>query len=122
MDDKLGGLASSPCGQLGVECLVGVVGEGGDDASVGFAVTGEVDITRVRWCVVGVDEVEVLGEAAPFGVTDGVGPAGYLGEVVFFSRLEDFLEVGLCRVGDEATCKVGSGDVAQACIILVVML
>lgn len=68
----------------------------------------------------GVDEVEVLGEAAPFGVTDGVGPAGYLGEVVFFSGLENFLQVGFCRVGDEVTGQVGSGDVAQACIMLAV--
>lgn len=79
VDDKLGGLSATPGGERRVQRLLGVVGQGGDDASIGFAIALEVDIARVRWAVVRVNEVEVLGEPAPFCVADGIGPRGYFG-------------------------------------------
>lgn len=93
--------------QARVERLAGVVGEGGDDAAVGLAVAAHVNAARGRGRVMGVDEVEVLGEAAPARVADGVGPGGDGGEVVGAGVAQELLEVRGGGVGDEAAGEVG---------------
>ena len=114
VDDELGGLGAQPVRQVRVERLGGVVSQGADDAAVGLAVAVEVDVAVVRRAVVGVDEVEVLGEAAPARVADGVGPAGDARQVVGLVAPEQLLEVRLGGVGDEVAGDVGGGDVSEA--------
>lgn len=113
VDDKLGGLRAAPGGQRAVDGLLGVVGQGRDDAAGALAVALEVYGARVRGRVVRVDKVKGAGEAAPFGVADRVGPAGDGREVVVVGALEEVLEMGLCGVGDEVAGNVGRGDMAQ---------
>lgn len=113
VDDELGGLGAQPGGQLRVERLLGVVGEGADDAARLLAVALVVDVARGGRVVVGVDEVERLGEAAPARVADRVGPGRDLGEVVGLVAAEELFEVGLSRVGDEVAREVGCRDVSE---------
>jgi hypothetical protein len=99
MDDELGGDGALPGRErpVGVEQARGVVVQGADDAPpVLFAVTLEVDAAVLRGVVLGVDEVEVGGEAAPFGVPDRVGPGGDAGEVVGCVVAQERLQVGCC--------------------------
>ena len=84
MDNELGSLSTAPGGQRVVRSLLRVVGQGVDDAARLLAVALEVDVARQRRVIVRIDEVECLGELTPFGVSDGVGPRGDLGEVVVF--------------------------------------
>lgn len=116
VDDELGGLGALRPGQVGVERLGGVVCQGADDAPVRLAVALEVDLAGMGRRVVGVDEVEVLGEAAPAGVADGVGPGGDGGKVVGIRRrsFEERAEVGGGGVGDEMRGEVRRRDVAEA--------
>lgn len=74
VDDELGGLSTAPGGQRVVKRLFRIVGQGADDAARPLAVALEVDVARQGRVIVGVDEVERLGEATPFGVSDGIGP------------------------------------------------
>lgn len=113
VDDKLGSLRTQPCRQLGIERLAGVVCQRADDAAILLAVALEVDVARLGRVVVGVDEVEVLGEAAPSRVADRVGPSGNVGEVFGFVAAQELLEVGLGRVGDKVAGEVGCCDVPK---------
>lgn len=115
--DKLGGLVALPERQAGLDRLLGVVCEGGDDAAVVLAVALKVDVALLGRAVVGVDEVERLCVPAPVGVADRVGPAGYLGDVVGALVVEQLLEVSFCRVGDEVAGEVGGGDVTKTCCV-----
>lgn len=101
-------------GQARVERLPRVVRQRGHDAARGLAVALEVDVARERRVVLGVDEVEGLGEAAPPRVADRVGPGGDVGEVVRRVVVEDVLEVCLGGVGDEVRGDVGGRDVPEA--------
>lgn len=101
MDYKLGSLGTAPWWQDRVKGLLGVVGQRGDDAARGFAVALQVDVARLGRVVVGVDEVKVLCEVAPFGVADGICPACNLGEVVGLVVAQELLQVRLGGVGDE---------------------
>lgn len=112
--DELGGQVPVAEREGRVERLEGVVGEGGDDAACVFAVARKVDVAGEGRVVFRVDEVEGLGEAAPLGVPDRVGPRGDVGEVVRRVVIEDVLEVGLGRVGDEVRREVGRRDVPEA--------
>lgn len=70
VNNKLGCLGTEPWRQHRVQRLLGVVGEGTDDAAGLLAVALEVNIAIVRGVVMSVDEVECLGEPTPFGVAD----------------------------------------------------
>lgn len=115
VDDELGGLGAQPDGHGGVEDLGGVVLDGGDDAALLLAVAVQVDGAAGRGRVLGVDEVEDACVVAPFGVADGVGPGGDVGEVVAGVVAEEALEVGLGLGLDEVAGYVGDGDVPEAC-------
>lgn len=115
VDDELGGLVPPPGPQSRIEQLRGVVLERAHDAAVGLAVALEVDAAIRGRAVLGVDEVEVLGEAAPFRVPDAVGPRGDAGEVVLGVVAQQRLEVGRRVLPDEITGDVGDGDVPQTC-------
>lgn len=113
VDDELGRLGAPPRRQRGIERLLGVVGQRGDDAARLLAVALKVDVARLGRVVVRVDEVERAREPAPFRVSDRIGPAGYLGHVVGLIAAQELLQVGLGRVGDEVAGNVGGRDVAE---------
>ena len=113
VDDKLGGLGAAPRGQRGVVDLLGVVGERRDDAAALLAVALQIHVARVRRLVVRVNKVKGAGKLAPFRVADGVGPAGYGGEVVIIGALEKLFEIGFSGVGDEVASNVSRGDVSK---------
>lgn len=115
VDDKLGRLRAAPGRQRRVVRLRRVVGQRRHDAAARLAVARQVHVARARRLVVRVDEVKRAGELAPFRVADGVGPAGDGREVVVVAALEEVLEVGLGRVGDEVAGNVGRGDVSKTC-------
>lgn len=118
VDDELGGDGALPGreGAVGVEQARGVVVQGADDAAaVFFAVALEVDAAVLGRRVLGVDEVEVGGEAAPFGVADRVGPGGDAGEVVGCVVAQERLEVGCGGGRDEVAGEVADRDVSEAC-------
>lgn len=93
-----------------------VVGQRADDAAalVLLAVALKVDAAVRGWVVLGVDEVEVLGEAAPFGVAHRVGPGRDAREVFGCVVAEQGLEVGGGGGRDEVAGEVGDADVAEA--------
>jgi hypothetical protein len=116
VDDKLGGLAAPPRRQVRVQQLVRVVLDGANDAAVGLAVARKVDAAVVRRRVLGVDEVEVLGEAPPPRVPDAVGPRRHARQVVLRVVAQQALEVvGRLRL-DKVAGDVGYRDVPQACV------
>lgn len=61
-----------------------------------------------------INEVERLGEATPFSVSDRVGPGGNLGQVIGVVVPQELFEMCLGGVGNEMTSKVGCGDVSKA--------
>lgn len=116
MNDKLGRLGAAPCRQRRVEGLLGVVGQGSDDAARPFAIALKVDVAGFGRVVMRIDEMERACESAPFCVSDRIGPAGYLGQVIGLTAAQELLQVGLRRVGDKVACNVGGRDVPQALI------
>ncbi len=115
MHDELGGYRALGGALPRVEQARGVVVQGADDAAaVLLAVAVEVDAAVGGRGVLGVDEVEVGGEAAPFGVPDRVGPGGDAGEVVGAVVVEEGLQEGGGFGGDEGAGDVGDADVAEA--------
>lgn len=117
VDDELGGLVPAPGPQFRIEQLRGVVLERAHDAAVGLAVALEVDAAVRGRAVLGVDEVEVLAEAAPSRVPDAVGPRGDAGEVVLGVVAQQGLEIRRRVLPDEIAGDVGDGDVAETCSI-----
>lgn len=110
---KLCGLSPPPVRQLWVKQLISVISQRADDAARLFAVALEVDVAVLGWAVVGVDEVEVLREAAPARVADGVGPSRHAGHVVVLIVLKQVLKEGFGRVRDEMASDEGGGNVPE---------
>jgi hypothetical protein len=117
MHDKLGRDGALRRVQARVEQARRVVGQRRDDAAalVLLAVALELDAAVRRRVVLGVDEVEVLGEAAPFCVAHRVGPGRDPGEVLARVVAEEGLEVGGGLGRDEVAGEVGDTDVSEAC-------
>lgn len=104
VDNEARGLVALPSRQLRVEEALRIVRQGRDDAAFGLAVPGEVDAAVRRGFVLGVDEVKGAREAAPAGVTDGVGPGGHFAEIIARLIAKEVLKERFGRVGDEVTC------------------
>lgn len=119
VDDELGGLAATPGVEVAVQQLLRVVLDRADDAAVLLAVALKVDAAVRRRRVLGVDEVEVLGEATPSRVPDAVGPRGDAGEIVLRVVAQEVLEVSSSLVLDKIAGEIGDGDVTQACGTLI---
>lgn len=113
VNNKLGRNIPVAPPQRGIERLLGIVRKRCDDAAGLLAIALEVDVARSGRVVLGVDEVEGFGEAAPAGVADGIGPGGDVGHVVGGFVVEEVFEVGFGGVGDEFGGEVGGGDVTQ---------
>lgn len=116
VNHKLGSLVPSPQGQAHVEHLIRVVLDDQHDAArLLLAVTLEIDAAGMGRGVVRVNEVEVLGEVAPFCVADCVGPGCDAGHIRGRGVAEEVLHVGLGRGGDEGCGDVGYCDVPETC-------
>lgn len=72
--DEFRRLGAQPRRQLVVQRLLGIVGQGADDAARLLAITIVVNVAVVGRAIVGVDEVKGAGEAAPFSVPYRVRP------------------------------------------------
>ena len=70
VDDKLGGLVPPPGVQVVVQELLRVVLDGADNTAVLLTVAVEIHAAVRGRGVLGIYEVEVLGETAPTGVAD----------------------------------------------------
>lgn len=92
----------------------GIVLQRRDDAAFALAVALHDHITAGRRIILGVDEVEGAGEAAPSRVPYVVCPGGHVGQVVGRVVPKKRLEVGGCPVVDKAAGDVGDRNVPKA--------
>jgi hypothetical protein len=115
VDDELGGLVAPPRVQAAVQQLGGVVLDRTHDASVLLAIPVKVDTAVGRRRVLGVDEVEVLGEAAPFRIADAVCPRRNASEVVLSIVPQQILEISRRVILDKVARDISNSDMAQTC-------
>jgi hypothetical protein len=122
MQNELRGLHAPPRREISRESLGSIVGESSDDAAIVLAVAFKVNVARVRWIIVSVDEVVVLGKASPFGVANRISPSGYLCQVVILIITQKLLEMSLRSVLDEVAGDEGSCNVAETLILSLALL
>jgi hypothetical protein len=113
MNDKLGSLRPPPRPQSRIEQLRCVVLKRADNATIGLAIPIEVDATICGRVILGVDEVEVLGEATPFGVSNAVCPGRDTREVVLCIVVQQLLEISRRVLLDEVAGDVGDCDMTE---------
>jgi len=114
MDNEFRCLSPSPRPQLRIEQLRGIVLERADNAAVDLAIALEIDAAVRGRVVLGVDEVEVLAEASPFGVPDAVGPGRDAGEVVRRVVPQQLLEISRRLVAHKVAGDICDCDMTQA--------
>ena len=115
VDHELGRDGALAGRQVRVEQAVRVVGQGAHDAArVLLAVALVVDAAVARGRVLGVDEVEVLGEAAPLAVAHRVSPGRDAGEVVARVVAQQVLQEERRVGGDKVGGDVADCDVSEA--------
>lgn len=115
VNDKLGRLGAHRGPQGRVQQLARVVLQRADDAPLGLAVAIEVDGAVRGRAVLGVDEVEGLGEAAPARVSHTIRPRCDACEVVVGVIAQQALEIRRRVIGHQVGRKVGDGYVTEAC-------
>ncbi len=113
MNDKLSGLVPPPRPQFRIQKLRSVVLKRADNAAISFTIPNEVDAAIRRRVIFGVDKVEVLAEATPFGVPDAVGPRRNTGEVVLRVVAQQLLEIGRRALLDEVARDIRDRDMTQ---------
>lgn len=138
VDDELSRLVPPPGVQAFVEELLRVVLDGADNTAILFTVTFKIHAAVRGRGVLGIYEVKVTGETAPFAtfvcfplmparavrvamgrgggsrVANRVGPGGDAGQVMFGIIPEEVFEVGGRLLLHEVASDIGDGDMPQA--------